>query len=466
MVGDVDDVGDLGHRLPQDALNALGQGLLGHAASLATPAQLEMDHRTLHGDQVGSTAVLGDAGVDLGFEGGNYPEGQGAGQVHRRLVGEHRFPLGSSARGVGIDHDQSAPTAGIGGHVEPGPVQSVDAGAGDDHREIVIVLDDVTGTRVMEDPEVHVVDVGIVVGTGHLEPQGQPTVTLLVGECLDDRGTGLGGNDQRRMQVITVVGHACHHKGVATSNTKIPTDAHEWVSFDDPDEERTWQFDVTFLTSAWTCIFGHGCQGVLTGPAPELVQGCCSYGAHFTGKKDARTVERAAAELTPDIWQFYKQGQKGVVKKLPDGDLGTRLVKDACIFLNRPGFSAGAGCALHLAAMAQDRSHVEMKPEVCWQLPLRREDETSPDGHVTSVIRQWDRRHWGGGGEEFHWWCTEAPEAFVGHEPVYVTMRAELEAMAGKKVYKMVAAYLDARLAPASTAVPLPHPTVRRRTAN
>jgi hypothetical protein len=51
----------------------------------------------------------------------------------------------------------------------------------------------------------------------------------------------------------------------------------------------------------------------------------------------------------------------------------------------------------------------------------------------------------------------------VGHEPVYVTMRAELEAMAGKKVYKMVAAYLDDRLAPGSTAVPLPHPTVRRR---
>jgi hypothetical protein len=265
------------------------------------------------------------------------------------------------------------------------------------------------------------------------------------------------------MQVITVVGHACHHKGVATTNTKIPSDAHEWVSFDDPDEERTWQFDVTFLASAWTCIFGDGCQGVLTGPAPELVQGCCSYGAHFTGKKDARIVERAAAELTPDIWQFHKQGQKGVVKKLADGDLGTRLVKDACIFLNRPGFPAGAGCALHLAAMAQNRSHVELKPEVCWQLPLRREDETSPDGHVTSVIRQWDRRHWGGGGEEFHWWCTEAPEAFVGHEPVYVTMRTELEAMAGKKVYKMVAAYLDARLAPGSTAVPLPHPTVRRR---
>ena len=118
----------------------------------------------------------------------------------------------------------------------------------------------------------------------------------------------------------------------------VPADAHEWVSFDDPDEERTWLFDVTFLASDWTCIFGQGCQGVLTGPAPELVQGCCSYGAHFTGKKDARTVRAGRrATLTPDQWQFHKQGQKGVVKKRTDGDLGTRLVDGACIFLNRPG---------------------------------------------------------------------------------------------------------------------------------
>ena len=35
-------------------------------------------------------------------------------------------------------------------------------------------------------------------------------------------------------------------------------DLHEWVSFEDPDEDRTWLFDVTFLTSNWNCIFGRG----------------------------------------------------------------------------------------------------------------------------------------------------------------------------------------------------------------
>ncbi|MEA2685661.1 MAG: hypothetical protein QOE93_856, partial [Actinomycetota bacterium] len=53
-----------------------------------------------------------------------------------------------------------------------------------------------------------------------------------------------------------------------------PTPDREWVSFEDEDEYRTWVFDVTFLLSRWSCIYGHGCQGVLTGPAPEKEQGC------------------------------------------------------------------------------------------------------------------------------------------------------------------------------------------------
>ena len=70
-----------------------------------------------------------------------------------------------------------------------------------------------------------------------------------------------------------------------------PEDLHEYVSFDDPDEDRTWVFDLTFLTSNWTCIYGRGCPGVLSAPAPELEEGCCSYGAHFTSKADRARVE-------------------------------------------------------------------------------------------------------------------------------------------------------------------------------
>jgi hypothetical protein len=268
---------------------------------------------------------------------------------------------------------------------------------------------------------------------------------------------------------------------------------HEWVSMPDPDEDRTWLFDVTFLESNWTCIYGQGCQGVLTGPAPELQEGCCSYGAHLTGKEDARRVEEAAATLTPDQWQFWREGQPRpsddkapparprsgrspvstkagrvrVVKRLASGDLSTRLVDDACIFLNRADFPGGAGCALHRAALERGEAPLDLKPDVCWQLPLRREDQVGDDGHVTSVIEQWDRRHWGDGGAEFHWWCTDAPDAFVGRKPVYEELGAELRAMVGKAVYRQLLGYFTTRAQSTretGRSVPLPHPALRQRT--
>jgi hypothetical protein len=247
--------------------------------------------------------------------------------------------------------------------------------------------------------------------------------------------------------------------------TRPPLDTHEWVSFEDDAEERTWVFDVTFLTSNWSCIFGRGCQGVLTGPAPEMVQGCCSYGAHLVDKKDARHVEKVAKTLTPDVWQHHDVGQKKpVIHKNKDGELVTRLVDEACIFLNRPGFPAGPGCAFHIAALERGVNPLTLKPEVCWQLPLRREDAVDDeDGHVTSTVRQWDRRHWGKGGEEFHWWCTESPDAFVGTKPVYREMQAELTQMVGSKVYDRLLAFLHQRDDLRAQRVELPHPAVRNR---
>ena len=243
--------------------------------------------------------------------------------------------------------------------------------------------------------------------------------------------------------------------------TQAPLGTHEWVSFEDPDEDRTWVFDVTFLTSPWTCIFGRGCQGVLTGPAPEMEQGCCSYGAHFTDEADMARVEAMAETLTADEWQFMakgraKDGTLKVTKRNKEDELVTRQADDACIFLNRPDFHAGAGCALHLAALRRGTRPLDAKPNVCWQLPLRREDEDRSDGHVVSTIRQWDRRHWGAGGDEFHWWCTESSDAFVGHQPVYLEMAAELTEMTGATVYRMLARYLEGR--PAASLVR--HPAV------
>lgn len=219
-------------------------------------------------------------------------------------------------------------------------------------------------------------------------------------------------------------------------------------------------FDVNFLLSSWECIYGRGCQGVLTGPAPELEQGCCSYGAHFTDAADAARVRAASKTLTDEEWQYAKLGRrKGVVATEADGTRTTRIVDQACVFLNRPGFPAGAGCALHLAALRRGLKPLELKPEVCWQLPLRREDFTDSTGWVVSTIGPWGRRHWGEGGSEFHWWCTEAPEAFCAAKSVFESLRDELVAMVGARVYRRLASYLRERQ---SKSVPLPHPVTRR----
>ena len=244
-----------------------------------------------------------------------------------------------------------------------------------------------------------------------------------------------------------------------------PSDLHEWISFEDPDEDRTWVIDATFLLSSWTCIYGRGCQGILSDDATELEQGCCSYGAHFLDEEDVDTVKRSSARLTDDQWQFKKVAQKiGWLDTDPDtGDQVTRVHEDACIFLNRPGFSAGAGCALHVGALAAGERPMDWKPDVCWQVPLRLEEHTDTYGHVTSTLREWKRRDWGDAGQEFHWWCTNDKTAFVGDKPVYKELKHEISELVEPHIYPLIVEQLKAYAKRRATAVALPHPSVRRK---
>ena len=234
--------------------------------------------------------------------------------------------------------------------------------------------------------------------------------------------------------------------------------SREWITIPVPGKDKKqWQIDVTFLASSYRCIFGQGCQGVLTEPAAELVQGCCSYGAHANDKKDQEKITKIAKKLTDDEWQFRSVGmKKGVWAKVGKDDYRTRLVDDACVFLNRPGFAAGPGCALHVHAQNHGKHFVDTKPIVCWQLPIRTIDRDEEDESITTVLTEFGRDGWGEGGEEFAWWCTEAKEAFTGAEPVYKSMEAELRATLGDDVYEQVCKYMDTRLSGASP--PLPHP--------
>jgi hypothetical protein len=243
---------------------------------------------------------------------------------------------------------------------------------------------------------------------------------------------------------------------------KTPGAVREWVTFQDPKRKRhVWHVDVTFMESHWSCIFGNGCQGVLTEEAPELVHGCCSYGAHASDTKDRKLVERVAKELDDDTWQFRPRAKKkGIWKKVAKDDYRTRLVDGACIFLNRPGFATGPGCALHQLAERTGRHHSDVKPEVCWQLPLRNiedYDEDANDGVVHHRLTEFARHGWGEGGEEFAWWCTEESAAFLGAEPVYRSQEPELRKMCGDALYELIAEYLDGRRA--SGFAPVSHPS-------
>ena len=76
---------------------------------------------------------------------------------------------------------------------------------------------------------------------------------------------------------------------------EVPLDfAREWVEFADPaDPEHVVRADLTWLTSAWTCIFGRGCAGVVEGRPDD---GCCSHGAFFTDDDDLARVTAAVGD--------------------------------------------------------------------------------------------------------------------------------------------------------------------------
>ena len=213
--------------------------------------------------------------------------------------------------------------------------------------------------------------------------------------------------------------------------------------------DTVWRFEREFLESNWTCLFGAGCRGILDHSAVELNQGCCSLGAHFgdgpAGEAEAMTVDAYAAMLSPENFQFHDvargpaDAESGANGIFGDAERShTRVVEGACIFLNRPGFAGGEGCALHIAAIESEESPTEWKPSVCWQLPLRIDWQEIDEQTESATVRRWTRADWGDHGRTMAWCCTERAdggEAYCGDERVVDSMADELVALAGPEVY-------------------------------
>ncbi|WP_458687490.1 hypothetical protein [Nocardia tengchongensis] len=227
----------------------------------------------------------------------------------------------------------------------------------------------------------------------------------------------------------------------------------EWIEFVDPaNDEHLIAADLTWLLSRWTCVFGTpACQGIIDGREND---GCCSHGAFLSDEEDGKKLHRAVKMLTPEDWQLMGEAtdDQGRVRKklyLEEDDLDdepalrTRRFDGACIFLNRPGFSEGIGCALHTMALRKGLEPLTVKPEVCWQLPIRRTQEwvERPDGVeiLRTAIGEYDRRGWGPGGLDLNWYCTGSPDAHVGTRPVWEAYAPELIELIGKPAYDELA---------------------------
>jgi len=221
-----------------------------------------------------------------------------------------------------------------------------------------------------------------------------------------------------------------------------------WVEFPDPAEAgQVFRCDLTWLTSSWTCIFGNGCQGIYKN---RPYDGCCTLGAHFADEEDEERVAGFVDKLTPEDWQNIKPGRKRWTETDEDGERKTRVYKGGCIFLNRPGFEGGMGCALHAHALRTGIHYVETKPDVCWQLPIRRtyRKVKQPDGtkYLEVSIGEYDRRGWGPGGHDLDWYCSGNTEAHVGVDPVYVSSEPELVELMGRPAYDELVKHCEAHL--------------------
>ena len=229
-----------------------------------------------------------------------------------------------------------------------------------------------------------------------------------------------------------------------------PTDPRETVTFTDSNG-WDWEFDLTFMLSNYRCIWGRGC---LDTQGRHTLRGCCVEGVEIyrgdgdtAGAEDLEMIRGRVEQMTDEDWQNRQLALRrggtdpwGKARFKRDS-VHTRIHHGACIFHNSPDHPAGAGCALHLAALRRGESPLDWKPAICWQVPLFLDVSDRPN---TTTVRASRTTDWGGEGI-IDWWCTEQQNAFTGDQAVYVTMEAELRRLCGAEVYDELAAYCRAR---------------------
>ncbi|RNE48964.1 hypothetical protein [Corynebacterium alimapuense] len=270
---------------------------------------------------------------------------------------------------------------------------------------------------------------------------------------------------------------------VASGREVAPDFPREWFEFVNPDDPlHLFHVDLTWLESHWSCQFGtEACPGI---DAQQSDVGCCVHGAYLADETDRDQLYNAVAEMPAKYWQHRPNGVDAHINQADptalepwldwdelDGDDGepepalkTLTIDGACIFANRSGWATGAGCAIHQWSVEAGRDLTVDKPEICWQLPLRRneayEDRSDGTEILRTVIGEYDRRGWGGGGEDFDWYCTEDSACHTSTKPLWQAQEAELVALMGAAAYAVLAEHCRIRAQfPIAAA---PHPASRK----
>jgi hypothetical protein len=224
----------------------------------------------------------------------------------------------------------------------------------------------------------------------------------------------------------------------------------EWATFIDPRDASTWQIDLTFLSSGWRCIFGSGCKGI----HGDAAVGCCSSGVFVKsdkddeeGEEDFKLLKKRVKQLTDEDWDLRPRYRKSWWKERGkgSGSKHTKVTDGACVFANRGnGPSGTTGCAFHVAALRRGEDPIDWKPWVCGLVPFAIDHDDDNQHHTLRAYEH--ERDWGSGKDEpLDWWCVDAPEAYVGSQPVYRAEESLLRRVLGDDLYEEVVEYMDAR---------------------
>lgn len=237
----------------------------------------------------------------------------------------------------------------------------------------------------------------------------------------------------------------------------------DWLEFPSAtDKEVQWNIHMPFMLSHWNCIFGRGCPGVIfkDDSTHQPGKGCCFDGAYINTETEFKRIEGYVAQLTEEdldaenlavikekgyAYHFTQPGQED-----PDDpdiiNAKTRVYKGRCI-LSR---SDGGGCSLlHLAGRqtgkgANNVPHTLTMPDVCWQLPIKREHVWNEElEREVITLYPWDADAWET--DQMEWWCVNDSAAYTSKEPLYITMEQELRVLMGNTDYETLAVECERR---------------------